>query len=139
MWQERLGVMGGRGSSSGFSLDKAGNPKNKYGSQYHTVLVSGEIKFVSKNTRESETLMETMTPGRVYVEVGGNDLLRIVFFDKDNKRNHVIERDKRSNEWHVHNGYNHSEYGKARHELLNDDDKRILAKVKDLWYKHIRV
>ena len=131
--------MGGRGASSGFSFDKNGNPKNKYGSQYHTVLQSGDIKFVTKNTRDSETLMETQTPGRVYVEVGGKDLLRVVFFDKDNKRNHVIERDKRTDEWHTHNGYLHSEYGEAHHEPLSDDDKRMLAKIKNLWYNHIRV
>ena len=131
--------MGGRGASSGFSFDKNGNPKNKYGSQYHTVLQSGDIKFVTKNTRDSETLMETQTPGRVYVEAGGKDLLRVVFFDKDNKRNHVIERDKRTDEWHTHNGYLHSEYGEAQHEPLSDDDKRMLAKIKNLWYNHIRV
>ena len=126
--------MGGRGASSGLSAK--GKP---YGSQYRSVLESGDFKFVTKNTRESETLMETMTPGRVYVEVGGNDLLRIVFFDKDNKRNHVIERDKRTDEWHTHKGYLHAEYGTAQHEPLSDDDKRTLAEVKRLWYKHIRV
>ena len=35
-----------------------------------------------------------MTKGRIYVEVGGGDLLRIISFDKTNKRNHVIEREK---------------------------------------------
>lgn len=127
--------MGGRGSSSGMSADKHGNPKNEYGSQYRTVFESGNIKFVTKNTRESETLMETMTAGRVYVETGGNDLLRIVFFDEGNKRNHVIERDKRTGKWHAHNGYFHSEKSDSRHDELNDDDKRMLAKVKKLWYK----
>lgn len=126
--------MGGRGSSSGFSVDKNGNAKNKYGSQYHTVLESENIKFVSKNNRTSETLMETMTKGRVYVEVGGNDLLRIVSFDENNKRNHVVERDKRSGEWHVHNGYFHSENGKSQHEPLSDADKHLLEKVHKLWY-----
>ena len=52
--------MGGRGASSGLS-DKG----NNYGSQYTTILKSGNIKFVSKNSRDSETLMETMTRGRV--------------------------------------------------------------------------
>ena len=91
--------MGGRGAASGMSVDKHGNPKNKYGTQYNTLLKVGNIKFVSKVSRQSETLMETMTKGRVYVEVGGKDLLRIVFFDENNKRNHVIERDKRTGEW----------------------------------------
>jgi hypothetical protein len=131
--------MGGRGSASGFSVGKDGSPKNKYGSQYHTILESENIKFVTKNTRDSETLMETQTPGRIYVEVGGKDLLRVVFFDKDNRRNHVIERDKRTNEWHTHNGYLHSEYGGAQHEPLSDDDKQILAKIKKLWYNHTQV
>ena len=126
--------MGGRGASSGFSTDKNGNPKNKYGSQYHTLLEHENIKFVTKNTRNSETLMETMTPGRVYAEVGGSDLLRIVFFDENNKRNHVIERDKRTNEWHTHNGYFHAENGAAQHEPLRESDKEVLAKIKKVGY-----
>lgn len=121
--------MGGRGASSGMS-DKG----NKYGSQYHTVFESENIKFVNKNERTSETLMETMTKGRIYVEVGGEDLLRIISFDENNKRNHVIERDKRSDEWHVHNGYFHWESGKAQHEPLNDEDERLLDKVRKLWH-----
>lgn len=87
--------MGSRGSSSGMSVKG-----RKYGSQHHTVLADGNIKFVEKNDRTSESLMETMTKGRVYVEVGGNDVLRIIFFDEKNKLNYVIERDKRSNFWH---------------------------------------
>ena len=123
--------MGGRGAASGMSKDR-----NKYGTQYRTVLQDGNIKFVSKVNRQAETLMETMTAGRVYVEVGGKDLLRIVSFDKENMRNHVIERDKRTDEWHVHNGYLHVEKGIFQHEPLNDDDKKLLAKVKKLWHNH---
>ena len=48
--------MGGRGSSSGIS-DKG----NHYGSQYRTVLKSGNIKFVEANDRHSESLFETQT------------------------------------------------------------------------------
>ena len=68
--------MGGRGASSGIS--KTGNP---YGSQYHSLLTVGNIKFVTKNDRTSEPLMETMTDGRVYVQVGGDELIKIVYFD----------------------------------------------------------
>ena len=53
--------MGGRGASSGFSVDKNGNPRNTYGSQYKTIFQDGNIKFVKKNQRTSETLMETVT------------------------------------------------------------------------------
>lgn len=123
--------MGGRGAASGMSKGK-----NKYGTQYRTLFQSGNIKFVSKVNRQAETLMETMTAGRVYVEVGGKDLLRIVSFDEKNKRNHVIERDKRTGEWHVHNGYYHSEKGSSQHEPLNEEDEKLLAKVKKMWHNH---
>ena len=83
--------MGGNGASSGFSVDKEGKPKNKYGTQYHTILKSGNIKFVSKNDRNSESLLETMTSGRVYVTVGGKDLLQVVYFDAQNKRSKTID------------------------------------------------
>lgn len=36
--------MGGRGASSGVSKDG-----NRYGSQYHALLVDGNVKFVTKN------------------------------------------------------------------------------------------
>lgn len=83
--------MGGRGASSGTSIKG-----KKYGSQFHAVkdskgkpLVSGNIKFIQANSRDSESLMETMTKGRVYALTGGEDLLKIVYFDKENK--HVKE------------------------------------------------
>jgi hypothetical protein len=55
--------MGGRGASSGIS-----KKRNVYGSQFHAVkdsngkaLVSGNVKFIQSNSRDSESLMETMT------------------------------------------------------------------------------
>lgn len=125
--------MGGRGASSGFSIDKNGNLKNKYGTQYHTVLQSGNIKFVQKNTRQSEALMETMTTGRVYAEVGGKDVIRIIQFDTDNKRNKVIEKDKKSGKWHTHHGYEHTEYSESHREPLSSEDDGLLEKVLELW------
>ena len=109
---------------------------NPYGSQYHTILEVENIKFVSKNSRQSEPLMETMTPGRIYVETGGKDLLRIIFFDEENKRNRVLERDKRDDTWHVHEGYYHTEYGQKDHENLTENDKKLLEKVKKIWDNH---
>ena len=120
--------MGGRGASSGQS-----NHGNPYGSQYHTVLEDGEIKFVAKNKRQSETLMETMIPGRIYVETGGNDLLRVVSFDENNKRNRVIERSKQTGEWHVHEGYFHSENGE-RHGELTAEDRNLIDRITRKWY-----
>ena len=120
--------MGGRGASSGMS-DKG----NAYGSQYHTLYQSGNTEYVSKNSRLSEDLLETMTNGRVYATVNGNEVQRITFFDKDNKRNKVIEKDKRTGKWHVHHGYYHSEYSNNKHDELTQSDKQILDETIEKW------
>lgn len=133
--------MGGRGASSGISKGTKKNLEgNPYGSQYHTVLEFGQIKFVQKNPGQSEALMETMTRGRIYVEVGGDDLLRIVFFDNKNKRAKVIERDKRAKknipveeQWHIHYGYEHDEYSEEHRDPLTENDVAILYRVIDIW------
>lgn len=121
--------MGGRGSSSGMS-DK-GRP---YGSQYHSLYEYKNVKFVSNIGKNYEPLMETRTEGRVYVQVGGNDTIRIVFMDGQNKRNKVIEQDKRSKEWHVHHGYFHTENSEKEHEPLSAQDRQYLEKIKRIWH-----
>lgn len=127
--------MGGRGASSGVS-DKG----NAYGSQYSTVLSKGNIKFVTKKIRDSETMMETMTNGRVYVTVGGKDLLSVTYFDQDNKRVKAIDLShphKGMNE-HVHHGYFHNENdGKKGATNLNDKERDMVDRVKKIWYNHI--
>lgn len=74
--------MGGRGMSSGIS-----EKGNAYGSQYSTLYQSGNIKYVTKSTRDSEPLMETMTEGRVYavywvIPHGKADNIRILGREK---------------------------------------------------------
>ena len=123
--------MGGRGASSGISV--RGNP---YGSQYHTLLEVDNIKYVSKNTRQSEDLMETMTPGRVYVTVGGTEPNRITFFDNANMRSKVIEKDKRTGTWHVHSGYYHGENSNQHWEDLTEADQALIDRVIQLWHNH---
>ena len=125
--------MGGRGASSGIS-DK-GKP---YGSQYHTVLEHGNIKFVTNNIKNYEPLMETMTQGRTYVQVGGDDIIRIAFMDENNKRCKVIEKDKKKQAWHVHHGYFHTEESERAHEALSQEDKVFLEKVSRIWHNHSR-
>ncbi len=124
--------MGGRGSSSGVS-DKG----NAYGSQYHTVLKSGNIKFVTKNSRDSETLMETMTSGRVYVTVGGDELKSIVYMDKDNKRVKTIDLDHKHKDTqpHTHHGYFHNENDSAKgYANLSTEEKKMVERVENIWY-----
>lgn len=38
--------LGSRGASSGSSVDRHGNSKNPYVSQYHSVLTVGNVKYV---------------------------------------------------------------------------------------------
>ena len=54
--------MGGRGSASGVS-DKG----KRYGTEYTTILQSGNIKFVRTNSGSATPPLETMTKGRIYV------------------------------------------------------------------------
>ena len=83
--------MGGRGSSSGMS-DKG----KRYGTEYTTLYKAVNIKFVRYNDASSaKTPMETMTRGRVYVTVNGeNNLVAITYHDNENKRSKQIDLDK---------------------------------------------
>lgn len=118
--------MGGRGASSGVS--KYGNP---YGSQYHTVLEVDNIKFVEKNSRQSESLMETQTDGRIYVHVESGDLKSIVFFDENNKRNKQVDIDHlhKGLSPHTHEGYD--THGEGR--TLSKDEQAMYNKVVRIW------
>ena len=108
--------MGGRGASSGWSVDKRGDPKNPYGSQYHSVLTVGNIKFVSKNE--------------------GDDLKSIVYFDNENKRSKQIDVDHSHNgeRPHTHHGYNHNENDSAKGAArLTPDEQAMVDKVVSIW------
>ncbi len=118
--------MGGRGASSGTS--RKGNP---YGSQYHSLLTVGNVKFVSKNSRDSETLMETMTRGRVYVHVELDEIKSIVYFDNENKRSKQIDMDHAhlGISPHAHDGYFHSEFRKN----LTTEERAMVDRVVTEW------
>lgn len=124
--------MGGRGSSSGIS-DKG----NKYGTQYHTVLKDGNIKFIKANDGASESLLETMTKGRVYVLINSNNNIKSInYFDNDNKRSKRIDID------HSHAGMNphvqHGYYGteetaKIGATKLSPEEKAMVDRVLKIW------
>lgn len=126
--------MGGRGAASGIS-DKG----RKYGTEYHSVLVKDNIKFVKYNLSKSTTPpMETMTKGRIYVTVNTEGILKsITFHDKENKRNKQIDLDhahKINGRWekpHVHYGYFHNEH---RDGLPTKADIKLIEKVKKIWH-----
>lgn len=128
--------MGGRGASSGIS-----EYGNVYGSQYHSVFESGNIKFVIKNPGATEELQETMTRGRVYVRVDdGNNLRQIVYFDNENRRSKSIDlgHAHQKEKPHTHHGYNHSENDSTKgFSKLTDKEKQMVERVQRIWNNHI--
>lgn len=125
--------MGGRGASSGMS--KMGNP---YGSQYRSLMTIGNVKFVEKGRRGSETLMETMTPGRVYARVESGELVSIVYFDNAGKRTKQIDLGHPHRPdfpgSHVHHGYFHNEWDSRKGaSALTDDERKMVERVRTAW------
>lgn len=127
--------MGGRGASSGTS--KKGNA---YGTQYRSALTFGNIKFVTKNARDSESLMETMTKGRVYAHVEGRELKSISYFGDDGKRVKQIDIDHthKGMQPHTHHGYLHNEQdgGKGASGLTSDEVKMV-ERVSSVWNDYL--
>ena len=125
--------MGGRGASSGVS-----NKGKKYGTEYKTLLKESNIKFVTKNSSNSEVLMETMTKGRVYATVNNkNELSSIIYFDNSNKRKKQIDLLKKHRELkpHTHHGYLHNEKDSPKGaSKLTDKEIKMVAKINKLWY-----
>lgn len=81
-----------------------------------------------------------MTRGRVYVTVGGNDLLQIMYYDNENKRRKTIDLThihKKMN-LHTHHGYEHKENDSVKGAAnLTTEEKKMVERVRRLWYNHI--
>lgn len=127
--------MGGRGASSGTS--KTGNA---YGSQYRTLMKSGNVLFIQKRSPQSETVMETMTSGRVYAIVDGRGRVKsVVYFDRENKRSKQIDLDDRhGGDAHAHRGYLHNEYAvSGKPTRLTDEERSMVDRVLSDWQNHL--
>lgn len=129
--------MGGRGASSGLS-DKG----KKYGSEYTTLHESGNIKFVQYNDANSaKTPQETMTRGRVYVTVNGEDkLTSITYYDNANKRRKQIDLEKahRGMKPHTHHGYYHNENDSQKGAAkLTAEERKMVERVRKIWYNDL--
>ena len=96
----------------------------------------GNVKFVTKNSRQSEPLMETMTRGRVYAHVEGDDLKSIVYFDADGKRSKQIDLSHAhlGVSPHAHDGYFHSDFRKN----LTTEERAMVDRTVDSWEKYKR-
>lgn len=125
--------MGSRGARSGIS-----DVGKEYGTEYDTILKYQNIKFVKyKDSKSAKSPMETMSKGRIYVTVNGqNELVYITYYDSDGKRkrqidlNHYHEIDGKKEKPHIHNGYEHDENGSER---LGDKEKKIVDKINYIW------
>ncbi|MBQ7654526.1 MAG: hypothetical protein IJS17_05580 [Clostridia bacterium] len=129
--------MGGNGASSGFSVNK-----NKYGSQYKAIFTHGNIKFVVKSKKNTEPLLETMTKGRVYVEINkSGNVKTIYYFDNDLKKRKTIDllHKHRKMQPHAHHGYYHSENdGPKGGTNLTPQEKKMVDTVLNAWYNYKR-
>lgn len=125
--------MGGRGAGSGIS-----NKGHQYGTDYKTILQSGNIKFVMKTSKNSETMMETMTKGRIYAYVNeAGKVSNIVYFDNNNKRSKQIDLQKEHDgvKPHIHHGYLHNENdSKKGYSHLTPKEKKMVERINQLWY-----
>jgi hypothetical protein len=128
--------LGGRGSSSGIS-DKG----KAYGTEYSTLYQSGNIKFVKINNGSATPPMETMTEGRIYVNVSGNNNLKsITYYDKNNKRfkqidlDHAHKINEKLEQPHKHKGYLHNEKGDYS---VSPKEQKMVDRVIKTWYNKI--
>lgn len=125
--------MGGRGSSSGISV-------KPYGTEYHTLLESGNIKFVQRNEGNAKAPLETMTKGRVYVTVNAKGELKYIsYYDVNKKKVKTIDLDHphKKMRLHTHHGYEHNENdGPKGATRLTPKEKIMVVKVRELWYNN---
>lgn len=129
--------MGGRGASSGVSAKRI-----KYGTEYHTVYQSGNIKFVKPNDMNTTAPMETMTQGRVYVTLDANNEPKFIsYYDKSNKRYKQIDISGPPHKIngaptipHTHIGYVHDENGTRS---PTDKEKKMIDRVLTTWHNRI--
>ena len=124
--------MGGRGSSTGIST------KGKmYGTEYKSLLTSGNIKFVVPTANNTTAPMETMTKNRVYVTLDGNgDPKFISYYDQENKRKKQIDLDKPhfGVSPHNHHGYNHNENDTDKgFAHLTTKEKAMVDRIINTW------
>ena len=129
--------MGGRGASSGVS-----DNGNEYGSQYETILKSGNIKFVKQRPGATESLLETRTRGRIYVLIGKKGPKSIMYYDNAQKRSKRIDLDHshQKKKPHVQHGYygTSDKNGKAGANNLTPEEKKMVDWVEKLWDNYLK-
>lgn len=125
--------MGGRGSSRGMS-DKG----KKYGTEYETLYQSGNIKYVKYNGKATTAPMETMTNGRIYATVDGNNVVKhITYYNKQEKRVKQIDLthshyiNGKAEQPHTYKGYFHNEKGDY---IPSPKELKMIDIVQKTWH-----
>lgn len=127
--------MGGRGAASGVS-DKG----RKYGTEYHSVLVKDNIKFIKYNFGNATAPYETQGgEKRIYVTVNNKDIPKyITTYDSNGKRTkqidltgqgHYVNGEKLETP-HVHVGYEHQGSVTRR---LTKEERALVEYVNKVW------
>lgn len=125
--------MGGRGASSGIS-----NKGHKYGTDYKTILKSGNVKFIKANRNDAEELLETMTRGRIYVTLNakGNPA-NIYYFNNELKKSKRIDitQSHQKMKPHIH-GFEEQiqRNGNKGASRLNEKEEKMVERVNKIWY-----
>jgi hypothetical protein len=131
--------MGGRGSSSGIS-----DSGKQYGTEFDTLLRSGNIKFVSKKEGSATAPLETMKGARrVYATIGSDGEVHTVsFYDGKGKRTKQIDVRGKAHYIdgnpvmpHTHKGYFHDEKGTYK---LTAKERRLIEYVLRKWANRTR-
>lgn len=127
--------MGGRGAASGIS-DKG----RKYGTEYHSVLVKNNIKFVKYNFGNVTSPYETQSgKHRVYVTINNKNIPKyITTYDNTGKRTKQIDLtgqghyvgNKKIDPPHTHVGYEHQG---SKTRSLTKKERNLVEYVKKIW------
>lgn len=111
-----------------------------YGTDYKTILQSGNIKFVVKNRPDAEELLETMTRGRIYVTLNSkNEPSQIHYFNNELDKNKRIDITQSHQEMKPHlHGFQEqiSRNGKKGASKLTKKEQQMVDRVLKIWYNH---
>lgn len=128
--------MGSSGAASGIDPYRGRNGvPTMYGSEFKTLLVDGNIKFVTvRNPDEAvRTPKETRTPGRIYVVISEKGKVQsITKYDGKGKKGVQIDI------WHSHGGLTPHAHDYDNHSTarpLTQEEKLLLSYALQKWRK----
>ena len=127
--------MGSNGAASGIDPYKGrGGKPTVYGSEFTTLHIAGDVKFVTTTTDNVRTPMETRTPGRIYATISrSGEVAAITTYDSNGIKKTQIEllQPHRGLSPHAHDGANHAE-GRE----LTQPESLLVKYVQNEWTKH---